>query len=89
MPEITKPEREACETCETLAPFLRAGMTGMRRARWGPDLPAEWLVAPIVLAVLVKVAKNLPLAEMTAALDRQTERGGDLTAHLSVHLETQ
>jgi hypothetical protein len=59
---------EQTDACRTLAPFMRAGMVGLERSDWRPGCAAEDLVGPIVLAVLVEVARQLPLAEMTAAL---------------------
>jgi hypothetical protein len=49
---------------------MRAGLAGIERSTWKPSQfrTVEDLVAPIVVAVLVEVAKTLPLAEMTAAL---------------------
>jgi hypothetical protein len=61
---------EDIEACQTLAPFMRAGLAGLQRSRWRPSDNVGDLVAPIVLAVLVEVAKQLPLTEMTAALDQ-------------------
>lgn len=64
---------EDIEACQTLAPFMKAGLAGLERSRWRPSDNVGDLVAPIVLAVLVEVAKQLPLAEMTAALDQSRE----------------
>jgi hypothetical protein len=77
---LMNPTPEELEACKTLAPFMRAGLDGLERSRWRPGqwTKIEDLVAPIVVAVLVEVAKQLPLAEMTAALDREpaaTSRG--------------
>lgn len=64
---------EDIAACQHLAPFMRAGLTGLKRSHWRPSDDVGDLVAPVVLAVLVEVAKQLPLAEMTAALDQSRE----------------
>lgn len=68
---------EDIEACQALTPFMEAGLTGLKRSRWRPSDNVGDLVAPIVLAVLVEVAKQLPLAEMTAALDQSKEHAHD------------
>lgn len=50
------------ESLRYLAPFVKAGHEGLRRARWSPGMSADDLVAPIVVAVLVEVAKTFDLA---------------------------
>lgn len=69
------PSPEDIEAAKVLAPFMRAGLEGLERSTWKPSQfrTVEELVAPIVVAVLVQVAKTLPLAEMTEALIRQEE----------------
>lgn len=54
-------EAEA-ESLRYLVPFVKAGHEGLRRARWQPGMSADDLVAPIVVAVLVEVAKTFDLA---------------------------
>lgn len=68
VPKVPSPED--LEIAKVLAPFMRAGLNGLERSTWKPSQwrTVEELVAPIVVAVLVEVAKQLPLAEMTAAL---------------------
>lgn len=70
-----QPTSEELETAKVLVPFMRAGLEGLERSRWRPSqfTQVEDMVAPIVVAVLVEVAKTLPLAEMTAALEARKE----------------
>lgn len=49
------------EDARDLAPLMRAGHRGLRASRWKPGHPAEYLVAPIVLAVVAEVSRMLNL----------------------------
>lgn len=68
---MTTLSTEDLEACKVLLPFMRAGQEGLRRSRWRPGDHTDDLVAPIVLAVIVEVAKTFPLAKMTTALAAQ------------------
>lgn len=49
-----------------LLPFLEAGRQGLRRSHWKPGMDVDSLVAPVILAVLVEVAKTFNLAAIPA-----------------------
>lgn len=59
---------EDIEAVRPLWPFLVAGRLGLQRARWRPGDSVDDLLAPIVMAVLVEVAKRLPLDAMIETL---------------------
>lgn len=50
-------------------------MDGLLRSTWKPGQPAEELVAPIALAVLVGVSRELRLGELL--IGQETVVGGD------------
>ena len=54
---------------QPLLPFLAAARRGLVRSRWLPGMNADDLLAPIVLAVLVEVAKQLRISELEAAVN--------------------
>ena len=54
-----------------LEPFGQAAMRGLGRARWRPGDPVEWLVAPIVLAVLAEVGRTI--RETTATCENRKD----------------
>lgn len=59
------PSRAICrlsdEDARDLAPLMQAGLRGLRASRWKPGHTAEYLVAPIVLAVVAEVSRMLNL----------------------------
>ena len=56
------------EQAQELTPFMAAGMAGLGRSRWRPGDPVEYLVAPIVLAVLVSVSRECNLRKLNQAM---------------------
>lgn len=60
---------EEIQQAKALLPFLAAARRGLVRSRWLPGMSADDLLAPIVLAVLVEVAKQLRVSELEATAD--------------------
>lgn len=46
-----------------LEPLVRAGMEGLRKSKWQLGWPVEYLVVPIVIAVVIEVSRQLGLKE--------------------------
>jgi len=70
MPRGTKPMTgwgpEEIKQATALLPFLAAARRGLLMSCWRPGLDADELLAPIVLAVLVEVSKQLRIGELLA-----------------------
>lgn len=60
------------EACKQLLPFLSAARRGLAMSRWRPGDDPDDLLAPIVLAVLVEVGKQIRPGELMAAVSADT-----------------
>lgn len=62
---------EEIESAKQLMPFLKAARIGLARSRWRPGDNPDDLLAPVVLAVLAEVSRQIRLGELMAAHDRE------------------
>ncbi len=61
--------QQGVQQMKELLPFLQAARIGLARSRWRPGDNTDDLLAPIVLAILVEVARTLRIGELVAQLD--------------------